>query len=236
MSKLPLEVHEVLEEEYVSMYGRLDTPPADYTTNDVIDERWARAVLEGCGIDVSAGVIDTLNALVAKGGLERLKGSPAITDCGIDLITNYNDYTDGVSDARRREINRRIVDDALHGAVKQLRDVRLAALYGKLHARSNDQARTALSISGGGIRTATFALGVIQGLSTARILDKFDYLSTVSGGGYIGSWLSSWARLHPSGISGVQDDLIRADNAVEGTKPDECKTDLPHSKVDPEPR
>jgi hypothetical protein len=236
MSKLPLEVHEVLEEEYVSMYGPLEVPSSDYTTDDIIDDRWARAVLEGCKVDVSAGVIAALNALVAKGALESLQGSPAITDCGIDLIINYNDYTDGVSEVRRREINRRIVDDALHGAVKNLRDLRLAALYSKLHLRPDDKARTALSISGGGIRTATFALGVIQGLSTARILDKFDYLSTVSGGGYIGSWLSSWARRHPSGISGVQEDLIRADNAVEGTKPDICKTDLPHSKIDPEPR
>lgn len=236
MSMLPLEVHEVLEEEYVSMYGPLDVPSSDYTKDDIIDERWARAVLEGCKIDVSAGVIAALNGLVARGALDSLQGSPAITDCGLDLIRNYSHYTDGVSDVRRREINRRIVDDALHGAVKNLRDLRLAALYSKLHLRPDDKARTALSISGGGIRTATFALGVIQGLSAARILDKFDYLSTVSGGGYIGSWLSSWSRRHPSGISGVQEDLIRADNAVEGTKPDACKTDLPHSKIDPEPR
>ena len=79
--------------------------------------------------------------------------------------------------------------------------------------------RAALCLSGGGIRSATFCLGVIQSLAThsleketigsARplselspdevvdcanqsLLSRFHYLSTVSGGGYIGSWLSAW--------------------------------------------
>ncbi|MGA2223600.1 MAG: patatin-like phospholipase family protein [Syntrophobacteraceae bacterium] len=50
-----------------------------------------------------------------------------------------------------------------------------------------------LSFSGGGIRSATFNLGVIQAFAKDRLLRHVDYLSTVSGGGYIGSWLSSWA-------------------------------------------
>lgn len=50
-----------------------------------------------------------------------------------------------------------------------------------------------LAFSGGGIRSATFNLGVIQALARHRLLRLMDYLSTVSGGGYIGSWLSSWA-------------------------------------------
>ncbi len=51
---------------------------------------------------------------------------------------------------------------------------------------------SALALSGGGIRSACVALGVIQSLAEARLLRQFDYLSTVSGGGYIGSWLSAW--------------------------------------------
>ena len=39
---------------------------------------------------------------------------------------------------------------------------------------------------------ATFNLGVLQYLGEARLLSKFDYLSTVSGGGYIGGWLHGW--------------------------------------------
>ena len=53
---------------------------------------------------------------------------------------------------------------------------------------------TGLALSGGGIRSATFALGVLQRLARADLLKRFDYLSTVSGGGYIGgslTWLLS---------------------------------------------
>jgi hypothetical protein len=46
---------------------------------------------------------------------------------------------------------------------------------------------TGLALSGGGIRSATFCLGVLQALNAAKILHKIDYLSTVSGGGYIGT-------------------------------------------------
>ncbi len=48
-----------------------------------------------------------------------------------------------------------------------------------------------LAFSGGGIRSATFNLGVLQALGRLRLLPLFDYLSTVSGGGYIGAALSS---------------------------------------------
>lgn len=47
-----------------------------------------------------------------------------------------------------------------------------------------------LAISGGGIRSATFGLGVIESLKRLGLLKHIDYLSTVSGGGYIGAWLS----------------------------------------------
>ncbi len=53
-----------------------------------------------------------------------------------------------------------------------------------------------LSLSGGGVRSAAFCLGVLQGLdavvpddSRPQILDAVDYLSTVSGGGYMGGSL-----------------------------------------------
>lgn len=52
--------------------------------------------------------------------------------------------------------------------------------------------RAALCLSGGGIRSASFALGILQALAEKGILQNFHYLSTVSGGGYIGSWLTAW--------------------------------------------
>ncbi|MBN1127762.1 MAG: hypothetical protein JXA71_02175 [Chitinispirillaceae bacterium] len=48
-----------------------------------------------------------------------------------------------------------------------------------------------LAFSGGGIRSAIFNFGVLQALAKRNILRLADYLSTVSGGGYIGSCLSS---------------------------------------------
>jgi predicted acylesterase/phospholipase RssA len=42
-----------------------------------------------------------------------------------------------------------------------------------------------LALSGGGIRSASFCLGALQALDKAGVLKKIDYLSTVSGGGYI---------------------------------------------------
>ncbi len=50
---------------------------------------------------------------------------------------------------------------------------------------------TALCLSGGGIRSAAFCLGALQGFADAGSLKQFNYLSTVSGGGYIGSWLQA---------------------------------------------
>ena len=58
----------------------------------------------------------------------------------------------------------------------------------------DDEIVSALCLSGGGTRSATFSLGVLQGLAQRKLLEKFHYLSTVSGGGYIGSWLSSWIQ------------------------------------------
>jgi hypothetical protein len=48
-----------------------------------------------------------------------------------------------------------------------------------------------LALSGGGIRSATFSLGVIQALAKHNLFSTVDYLSTVSGGGFIGSCISS---------------------------------------------
>jgi hypothetical protein len=44
-----------------------------------------------------------------------------------------------------------------------------------------------VSLSGGGIRSASFCLGALQALDAAGLIRKADYLSTVSGGGYIGA-------------------------------------------------
>lgn len=56
---------------------------------------------------------------------------------------------------------------------------------------TRDQPLTGLCISGGGIRSATLGLGMIQALTKKGVFKTIDYLSTVSGGGYIGSCLTT---------------------------------------------
>lgn len=56
-----------------------------------------------------------------------------------------------------------------------------------------------LALSGGGIRSASFCLGVVQALCQQGKLSKFDYMSTVSGGSYLGGslswlWLNKWSE------------------------------------------
>ena len=80
--------------------------------------------------------------------------------------------------------------------------------------------RTALCFSGGGIRSASFALGVLQAFAMhprvptgekaspeRSLLAQFNYLSTVSGGGYIGGWFSAW--VHRASYSTVWENLVR---------------------------
>jgi hypothetical protein len=98
--------------------------------------------------------------------------------------------------------------DAIHGRGPAAGDTGLA-FYRALNALGS----AALCLSGGGIRSAAFALGVIQAFAThprpdpsgtaptdradVSLLAQFHYLSTVSGGGYIGSWLSAWRMEKP---------------------------------------
>ncbi|MBC8031023.1 MAG: hypothetical protein H7Z16_12995 [Pyrinomonadaceae bacterium] len=84
---------------------------------------------------------------------------------------------------------------------------RLRNIYKEIH----QQEHSAICLSGGGIRSATFGLGILQGLAHNHLLDKFSYLSTVSGGGYVGGWLSAWIHRHEKGLAGVVEDLPSED-------------------------
>jgi hypothetical protein len=97
-------------------------------------------------------------------------------------------------------------------------DPAIVAARKDLYRSLNGLNRAALCFSGGGIRSATFCLGILQALAAYdatqfepsggepqsdsatpitpanSLLGRFHYLSTVSGGGYVGSWLSSWRQ------------------------------------------
>ncbi|HET6158081.1 MAG TPA: patatin-like phospholipase family protein [Dongiaceae bacterium] len=60
----------------------------------------------------------------------------------------------------------------------------------RAHIGLGTESALGLAISGGGIRSASFALGLLQALYGFGAFDKFHYLSTVSGGGYIGGALT----------------------------------------------
>ena len=66
-----------------------------------------------------------------------------------------------------------------------------------------------LALSGGGIRSATFCFGLLRSLARNRLLLRFDLLSTVSGGGYIGSMLG---RLFSRGTR--RTDMFRVQQAL----------------------
>lgn len=59
-------------------------------------------------------------------------------------------------------------------------------------AGSSEQGLTGLALSGGGIRSATFCLGALQVFESKKLMPHVDYLSTVSGGGFIGAAYSAW--------------------------------------------
>ncbi len=80
-----------------------------------------------------------------------------------------------------------------------------------------------ISLSGGGIRSATFNLGMLQALAAKKLLGRADYLSINSGGGYIGSWLLAWIKRQ--GIDRVQHELAR----VPGEDPSQ-DDDVPEAK------
>lgn len=60
------------------------------------------------------------------------------------------------------------------------------------YQRAADIGLMGLCFSGGGIRSATFNLGILQGLAELNLLRCFDYLSSVSGGGYVHQWFAAW--------------------------------------------
>ncbi len=67
---------------------------------------------------------------------------------------------------------------------------------------TTDNELVGLAFSGGGIRSATINLGIAQALHQRGVFDHADYLSTVSGGGYLGSAISTAMRTLPVADSG----------------------------------
>ena len=72
-----------------------------------------------------------------------------------------------------------------------------------------------LALSGGGVRSSTFSLGVVQALAKAGLLRHVDYLSSVSGGAFTGGFLGrlfTRKRIGQSGDPAGRAQEILADN------------------------
>ncbi|HXU47128.1 MAG TPA: patatin-like phospholipase family protein, partial [Thermoanaerobaculia bacterium] len=107
--------------------------------------------------------------------------------------------------ADRPRLLRLLLEEIFPAELEASGERRLREVYRRVHAHPHGLA--ALCLSGGGIRSAVFGLGVVQGLARRNLLHAFDYLSTVSGGGYLGGLLSAWIHRHPRGLDGVSDEL-----------------------------
>ncbi|NYT79763.1 patatin-like phospholipase family protein [Alcaligenaceae bacterium] len=71
-----------------------------------------------------------------------------------------------------------------------------------------------IALSGGGIRSATFSFGVLRALAHRKLLLRFDLLSTVSGGGYIGATIGSLFHRAANG-----DEARAVQDAIDGQFP-----------------
>jgi hypothetical protein len=121
----------------------------------------------------------------------------------LDGVVTTNDAGQRPSSQTAHEGENAIPDVQLHTQG----ETALRALYEAMHG--NPRPRSALCLSGGGIRSATFNLGLLQALAACGLLKRFDCLSTVSAGGCIGSWFSAWVLRHPDHLRGVIGELTR---------------------------
>ncbi len=143
-------------------------------------------------IDSSAFQLHPISSVAAKVGRQRER-----------LV-----WLDGEADSRRSEVAKaagkisEILDRPLTFEEVLREELFLMARGDRIYrsrrenvfARAHESQLVGLAFSGGGIRSATFNLGVLQALAKHGLLRSFHYLSTVSGGSYIGSWFSAWVN------------------------------------------
>ena len=145
---------------------------------------------------------DEAKKRVAEAGKPESPTTPEARTC-LQADTNFRkaerEYQRAQSLSELLEAQRALEAAEDEDAEKEARRKREPKLRQYLHGLG----RNALCLSGGGIRSASFSLGILQGLArcscdatgktVSGVLPKFQYLSTVSGGGYIGSWLTRWS-------------------------------------------
>lgn len=211
------------------VFGR-STPSADEDPDKFAKDRLRDYLREKHSLDRSVSadrLVETLNAVLEDGNFfheERFsnywlnKATRSLRDIHrpAALVSRQRSEPGMLKGDDLKHFNRLLLEDAFPDYLENIHRIRLAAIYRRIHEKK----QKALCLSGGGIRSGTFALGLLQGLARHKLLDQFHYLSTVSGGGYIGSWLAAWIHRHPQGLEGVMTELAN---------------EKPQSKVDPDP-
>ena len=76
-----------------------------------------------------------------------------------------------------------ILRDEIEAINRRRRRLRRKELALDAHAGHKAIDAVGLALSGGGVRSAAFSLGVLQALNHHNVLRNIDYISTVSGGG-----------------------------------------------------
>lgn len=205
----PLEVYEVLEQEYAATYGPIDVPSLEVTVEQLLDPAAARSLLLpfiGPVGETAEQIVSAINRvrLGEVGALRERVDRASLSPATRKAIAEY----DELNPEERELVDRRIIDEVFAGAIRAYGDVRLSNFFTAVHAQAKKgRQRSALCLSAGGVRSTAFGLGVLTGLARRRLLTKLDYLSTVAGGSFIGSWFSAWVRRHPRGVAGVEEEL-----------------------------
>lgn len=176
----------------------------------------AIAALQQTPLDRSvSGVYDAATAGAMRAFKQRYGLLPDDGSCTKAAWTELNLQTGSVfNEVWQYELDALRGGDASAG-VTPARDT----LVSEAHARQ----LTGLAFSGGGIRSATFNLGILQALAEMRLLRNFDYLSTVSGGGYIGAWFSRWLAREHGNIATLEKVLTPGARNAPQHEPDEVK-------------
>ena len=111
-------------------------------------------------------------------------------------------------EGRRRIVLERIEDGSairVDGDWKDLADAEVAEQF------ATRDLRTGLALSGGGIRSATISLGLVEALAARGRFYGLDMMSTVSGGGYCGSFLRSLYVEREPGVGKAENDAVLTD-------------------------
>ena len=132
---------------------------------------------------IGRAALSLLGALLAFKSVRR--PSPECSD-------GPRDFDDAAFPPAMRHLERRLLDRSRDARFSGCADDRLRPEVG-------------VAVSGGGIRSATFALGFFEAFAKHRLLRRIDYLSTVSGGGYLGAFIGRFfCRDYIRGVRDVE--------------------------------